>query len=92
MGLAIDSPDSNGMDGSIGGPPAHRVVDPADRHPPVSGRRRRWSVSVDATNPLIALTRSTTFDEATDTETTERSTTFAEQLHPTVRVMAHLFF
>ena len=53
---------------------------------------KHWSVSTDATNPLVTYTSTRLEDEATETDTTASAMDFAAVWSPTVRVMAHLYF
>lgn len=51
-----------------------------------------WSLSVDATNPLLAHTRMVDNDEATEVETTGTGLSLGVEWAPTIRFMTHLYF
>lgn len=53
--------------------------------------RRHWSISFDATNPLLTLSNSSSKDPA-GVKTTTSSTVISPQFDPSIRMMTHLYY
>lgn len=53
---------------------------------------QHWSVSMDATNPLLAFVYDTTYDQASNSRTNTTTYSLGATFAPAVRGMAHLYF